>query len=470
MPAPKTRIRRHRDLILSTVVVGLSAATVLTCSALGGSRAPSTTQEVSATHKDPTSDTATVVPTPSLAIPSAPASAEELVSEIGQWIHPEDLGRSAEGNAIPKLEKFYGALARLENRLRHDHVRILWLGDSHTQADVWTHAVRAKLQEVFGVGGPGFVHVGWNTHGYRREQVTLRTSGIWGLQPATLVSPNQVGDGVFGLGGLRIEPRGADAVAEVVVDAKGLPGKGSWDLAVRFIHPDSSIVVKVDGREQRIEAQGATLGQIRHVPLESKGPGGTLRVERGWNKPQLLGVVVEAAEAHGVVVDTLGLNSARYRSALAWDETTWVAELARRSPDLVVLAFGTNESSDANIRSEGHGARVKALVDRVRKAAPEADCLLFGPIDRGGERYEKAVQQLNEAQEAAAKELGCAFWNGQQAMGGPGSMRRWASMNPPLGGADKIHLYPRGYQKLGEMMVRDLLQGYRAGGPEPNSE
>jgi lysophospholipase L1-like esterase len=385
-------------------------------------------------------------------------------------MHPGDLGRSTEGNAIPRLDKFYGALARLEKRLRHDHVRIVWIGDSHTQADVWTHAVRSKLQQVFGIGGPGFVHVGWNTHGYRREQVALRASGSWALQPSTLVSPNQVGDGVFGLGGLRVEPRGADAVAEIVVDAGGLPGKGSWDLAVRFTHPDSSLVVKVDGNQQRIEAQGATLGHIRHVQLESKGPGGTLRVERGWNKPQLLGVVVEAVGDHGVVVDTLGLNSARYRSALAWDEATWVAELARRSPDLVVLAFGTNESSDAIIRSEAHGAQVKALVDRVRKAAPEADCLIFGPIDRGGERYEKAVQQLNEAQESVAKALGCAFWNGQQAMGGPGSMRRWASMNPPLGGGDKIHLYPRGYQKLGEMMVRDMLEGYRAGVPEPKPE
>lgn len=468
MAAHKTRRTQRRELILSAAAVALSAAAVVTCSALGGRKAASSSEVPPATNETLPRESAPAAKTPPSAFPAP--SAEPPLSQLGQWIHGGDLGSSPEGNAIPRLEKFYGALARLENHLRKDHVRILWVGDSHTQADVWTHAVRATLQEQFGVGGPGFLHVGWATHGYRHEQVVLRANGMWALSPLTLVSPNPVGDGVFGLGGLRLEPRGANAVAEIVVEAQALPGKGSWDLAVRFVHPDSSVVVGVDGEEQRLEAQEKTLGHIRHVQLASKGPGGTLRVEQGWNKPQLLGVVVESAQAHGVVVDTLGLNSARYRSALAWDEVTWVAELARRSPDLVVLAFGTNESSDANIRAEAHGARVKALVGRVRKAAPEADCLIFGPIDRGGERYEKAVQQLNEAQQSAARELGCAFWNGQQAMGGPGSMRRWASMKPPLGGADKIHLYPRGYQKLGEMMARDILQGFRAGAPEPKSE
>ena len=376
---------------------------------------------------------------------------------------PRRVSDDPEGNAVPLLPRFYDALARLETRLRHDHVRIVWLGDSHTQADGWTQAVRRALQQRFGNGGPGFIHLGWTTYGYRRENVILRASGAWSLLPTTLVAVTRVDDGVLGLGGLRLEPRGLDATAQVGVNAADLPGEGLWDLAVRLMEKDSSLVIRLEGQEHRVEAQSFTLGRIRHVTLRSKGPGGTLGVEQGWNRPQLLGLVVEATDRHGVVLDTLGLNGARYRSALAWDEAAWVGELARREPDLVVLAYGTNESSDIKLKAELHAARVKELVGRVRKAAPHADCLIFGPIDRGGEQYEATVARINEAQAAAARELGCAFWNGQQAMGGAGSMQRWATMNPPLGGGDRVHLYPRGYQKLGEMLARDLLTGYDAG-------
>lgn len=458
-----TRSGQRRELLLSALTVVISAVTVLTCTALGGSRGAkgssvkdSTTPPLGGSSDHP---------------PSAiPVGDEPEPTILNSWIAPTDLGRAPEGNAIPRVPRFYEALARLATGLRHDHVRIVWLGDSHTQADVWTHAVRARLQDTFGNGGPGFVHVGWDTYGYRHEHISLFVGGTWSIRPLTLVSVTQVDDGVFGLGGVRLVPRGMDSTATLRVSPKGLPGKGLWDVAVRFVQEDAKVLVRVDGTEHRVEANVRSLGSIVHVQLETRGPGGELRVEQAWGKPEMMGVVVESADRHGVVVDTLGLNGARVRSALAWDEASWTAELARREPDLVVLAFGTNESSDLKLKAERHAERVRALIARIRKAAPGADCLIFGPIDRGGADYGAVIERINEAQKSAAEESGCAYWNGQLAMGGPGSMQRWATMAPPLGGGDRIHLYPRGYQKLGEMLVRDLLQGYKAGAPLPEGQ
>jgi lysophospholipase L1-like esterase len=456
------KTKQHRDLVLSAIAVGLSAATVLTCSAIGGRKAAygpeRAATSVAETRQPP-------IPTPTASTSAAPDVEEAPGSSVGLWAGADALGLSEEGNAIPRLPRFYGSLARLASGLRHDHVRIVWLGDSHTQADVWTHAVRSKLQEEFGNGGPGFIHIGWDTYGYRHEYVGLRVSGGWSIRPVTLVSVTQVEDGVFGLGGVRLVARGLDSMASLIVSPKGLPGKGLWDLAYRFTSEDGKLVVKINGSERRLEANARSLGRIQHEQFETSGPGGTLAVEQAWGKPELFGAVVESAEKHGVVLDSLGLNGARVRSALAWDETTWVSELARREPDLVVLAFGTNESSNVKLKGELHTERVKKLLARVRKAAPNTDCLIFGPIDRGGEQYSDVVERINEAQKAAATELGCAFWNGQKAMGGKGSMQRWAMMSPPLGGGDRVHLYPRGYQKLGRMLARDLLVGYHAGVP-----
>jgi lysophospholipase L1-like esterase len=453
-----------RELLTTMIAVGLAGVTVLTCSAIGPRRRPA--------HPGAPEGSAT-----RLGVVAAAASKPEQVAEAAQplpypttrlWQDPGSLGTSPEGMPLPRLARFYEALAQLQHGVRRDHVRILWIGDSHTQADVWTDALRKHLQKKFGNGGPGFVHVGWDTYGYRHEDVAIEVTGAWSIRPLTLVSVTQVDDGVFGLGGVRLVPRGADACATVRVRPSGLPGAGTWDLAVRFVQRDAAIAATVDGQPPtRLQPIPSTLGHIVHVKLTTAGPGGELRVDGARGAPQLLGVVIEASDRRGVVVDTLGLNGARYSSTLAWDEASWTAEVARRRPDLVVTAFGTNESSDLKLNPARHAERVRALVHRALAAAPGTDCLIFGPVDRGGLEYADVVAVINDAQRSAAESLGCGYWNGQHAMGGKGSWSRWMAMDPPLAASNGVHLYPRGYRRLGEMLARDMLAAYSLGAADP---
>ncbi len=463
-----------RELATTAIAVGIAAVSIVTFSALspaacGPARAP-------VSPSPPASGSPAAAPSTSqlaLAASSAPAQPPPAASSAPEpaaianpvsWRDPGPLGVSPDGNDIPRLPRFYSALAGLASHERDDHVRVLWFGDSHTQADIWTDAVREALQQRFGVGGPGFVHVGWNTYGYRHAGVDLGVGGRWGVEPKTLVSGDKVDDGVFGLGGVRLVPRGGDARATIHVSNEALPGRGRWDLAYRFVAPGGAFEVSVTGSGPKaFKADPATLGQIQHVVLETAGPGGELMVSGARQGVQLLGAVVERSDAPGVVLDTLGLNGARVRSALTYDQTTWEAEVARRHPDLAIIAYGTNESSDIKIDRDLMTKRVQELLGRIRAAAPQADCLVFGPIDRGGEKYGEAIEAINEAERAAATESGCAFWNGQRAMGGKGSMDKWATEDPPLASGERIHLYTRGYQKLGEMLAGDLLRGYDAG-------
>src|SRR3546814_19419281 len=48
----------------------------------------------------------------------------------------------------------------------------------------------------------------------------------------------------------------------------------------------------------------------------------------------------------GVVLDSHGIVGATVRVAERWDRKTVAAELARRRPDMIVLAYGTNEGFD----------------------------------------------------------------------------------------------------------------------------
>ena len=52
-----------------------------------------------------------------------------------------------------------------------------------------------------------------------------------------------------------------------------------------------------------------------------------------------------------------------------------------------------------------------------------------------------------------------AYFSPYDAMGGEGSLRRWAAMEPPMAGIDRVHLNPRGYAELGNVMSKLLLEG-----------
>ena len=78
------------------------------------------------------------------------------------------------------LPGFYGALESLDTKARPDSVRVAWFGDSHTAADFLTGEVRHALQQRFGNGGPGFVHVGLShtrpSHRNSRNSANRRAS------------------------------------------------------------------------------------------------------------------------------------------------------------------------------------------------------------------------------------------------------------------------------------------------------
>ncbi|MEJ7735277.1 MAG: hypothetical protein WKG00_39590, partial [Polyangiaceae bacterium] len=79
------------------------------------------------------------------------------------------------------LSRFFAALGSLERRERTDHVRMMWIGDSHAAADYWSGAVRSTLQTRFGKAGPGYVYLGYK--GYRHDGVTLDVAGKWACPP-----------------------------------------------------------------------------------------------------------------------------------------------------------------------------------------------------------------------------------------------------------------------------------------------
>lgn len=377
---------------------------------------------------------------------------------------PANLARAAEAAALVPgpLAQFFGALTELRQQKRQRHVRVFWLGDSHTNADFLSGAVRSALRESFGDGGPGFVRIGAKP--YRHEGVKLSRDGSWNIDPDPPARRSLQDDGVFGLGGTRAVPGAEASFSAQVTTREGASEPATFELSYT-LPENASFSLELAGKKQRVDAKApaeVALSGIAHLTLTAPLKSSLVLSPLGGS-PRLFGLIVERSGPPGVVVDTVGIDGARLETPLAWNEAAFVGEVARRAPELFVVAFGTNEAFDA-LKVERYGRQLSELVQRLRKGAPQASCLVLGPTDAPlGDGSVPRVAEVAKVLQKAATQLRCSFVSLQQLMGGEGSFFKGMKAKERLAQPDKLHLTPRGYQELGAALAQQLLDAYSAG-------
>jgi lysophospholipase L1-like esterase len=349
------------------------------------------------------------------------------------------------------LVPFFEQLYRHQRGEMPGPVRILQYGDSHTAADDFTGELRDRLQQAFGDGGSGFSMAGrpWRT--YRRYDV--RSGSTKGWRTDGLVT--RPGDGVYGLAGISMTATSARESVFIEDDASGFelyyyrqPGGGSVQIY------DCGVPVDL------LSTDGEPGPAYYHVQA---GPGRhRLEVETLEERPvRLFGWVAE--NATGITYEPLGINGAQASVINRWDEATLAENIAHRNPDLIVLAYGTNDAGDRNNTLESYQAIFAGLLRKLRAAAPTASLLVIGPPDRST-RVRRTWQTLArvssiiEAQRRAAREVGAAFIDLRAKMGGEGSMLQWARTE--LAQNDHVHFSGPGYRLLAEAVYRDLMTHY----------
>jgi lysophospholipase L1-like esterase len=166
----------------------------------------------------------------------------------------------------------------------------------------------------------------------------------------------------------------------------------------------------------------------------------------------------------GVSLTAMGITGARARFLDKQDDAAWASVLRAAKPDLVVLAFGTNEITDGSKYSmDDYTKTLVTVMHQVRDAVPEASLMLAGPPDmasnnesQGHSKHYGFVITRKQKEIAAAESW--AFWDQFEAMGGGGSM--WSWIQQGLGSQDMIHPTGQGGSVLGRFEFAALLQGY----------
>lgn len=377
---------------------------------------------------------------------------------------------------IEPLAPFFIALARAE-RVGDGLVRVMHYGDSHTAADLLTAAIRRALQDRFGDGGRGFVALGRPWKSYKPKDVEIATSGAadWRAERVLVAVDPATLDGRYGLGGVcTMGSRRGAFVRVATSDADYGDEAASFDVYYMVRRGGGSFDVRVDGRKVgtvSTDGDGPRSGFFR---ADAEPGSHALEVRlRGDGEVRLFGVAVEG-RGPGIVYDNLGVNGAFFYTPLRWDAALLAEQIERRSPDLIVTMYGSNEVDSRTITRESYRADVRRVMARFREGAPDASCLLLGPPDRRGRDPRSGATQLAwiiAAQRDVAEEIGCGFVDLQELMGGPGSHGAWERQG--LARKDGVHLTARGYRVVGERLAEEIVSAYeeyREGNPLAGTE
>ena len=356
------------------------------------------------------------------------------------------------------LDDFYAALAATEAGSATRPARLSWYGDSVSATDALPGRIRARLQDVFGDGGPGFVHA-VAPHRFNHSLAVERSaSGSW---RSFGVSLQNVGDHLYGLGNATAEGQGTIKLASRT------PSGNLTSVDVYYLAQPSggTAEVEVDGEAKATIDTSAEKKTARFEAVRVPDGPHTIAVKAS-GKVRLFGFALE--RDRGVVVDNMALVSATAKNMLLNQSAHWQAQLAHRESDLVLIMIGTNEAQwlSGSDRSMAEYEEIwKKLLAPVRAARPHGSCLVVSPLDQAEEKdgdivARRGMAAMVETQRKVAFELGCGFWDTFTWQGGSGASIRWRKRG--WVGTDFAHLSGKGTAMVADGLADALVAGYKA--------
>ncbi|MEQ6926552.1 SGNH/GDSL hydrolase family protein [Pseudomonas mosselii] len=337
-----------------------------------------------------------------------------------------------------------GNLALLAGKLRNAGrapVAIVQLGDSHTAADLFSGELRKLLQARYGDGGIGLVPAS-PVPGIRNDRVIIKSE----KRQWELVSARNQQSSRFPLGGYLSLPLANRA--SVVLQARD-EDRQRYKVSALY-QSTTSASLFVNGGQRRVLP--ASNGQWRFSPAYANvGLPVQLSVE-GGRGVALGGWYIQGQKHAGVTYSALGINGARLDVVDKW-QPGWRDSLKAVRPDLVILAYGTNEAFDDKLDLALYQTQLDATLTGLRKDLPQAAILLVGPPDSIKQRKARScaarqpqpLASVIRIQKQMAYKHKALFWDWQGFMGGPCSIAGWQAGG--LARPDLVHLTADGYRK-----------------------
>ena len=386
------------------------------------------------------------------------------------WLAALAVSGTPGGVTAPCTETICGARAlaplldgiEAERRERRRAFHILQIGDSHTAGDNITGAWRRRLEQTYAPAGRGALAAGRPYRGYLTRDVTAGQTSGWTVSAS--FGPAFVEDGPpVGLSGFTQTAHGPGESLWLTAD----PGTHAFERAtVCAIEQPGGGTLKLSlGSAEQLWDLEAPRRRPACRTLESETFGVTAWLETVGDGIVSVTSLAVYRNNPGITLSNLGVPGAQLQHLARMNDEVLAAELAAWRPDLLILAFGTNEGFSPVLNAEEAEAALRTQVARLRRlAGRDVPILLLGAPDAairtptgtprlacgGGWYVPVLLEQVRARQAATARALGLAYWDWAAAMGGRCSASRWVAAGEMRG--DHVHFTRSGGERIGAML------------------
>ena len=200
------------------------------------------------------------------------------------------------------------------------------------------------------------------------------------------------------------------------------------------------------------------------IPTEMAAPKDTI-VDTVPPRPRftLTGILTEN-NAPGITYTNVGINGARVQNYFEEICPLFEKEMSYYKPDLVIFAIGINDANVEVFNDKQFRDEYDQLIKRIQKVSPKTAFIFETNNDSYRKvRKKKYVQHPNgeiarKSFFMLAEKHKAGVWDKFSIMGGLGSMAKWEKAD--LAKKDKVHFKTAGYQLLGDMFYKALMQAY----------
>lgn len=285
-------------------------------------------------------------------------------------------GSAACAATLCQPQALAGFAALLANPPADRPLHILQLGDSHTAGDAITGAWRDNWQARLGNGGRGMLPPGRPFKGFRARGLAITTSPGWtlkGVFGAVSAEPRPP----IGLSGYTLVSNTAGATLDLAADAGqafdtlllcAIAGPAGGQIAVTIGSQAETIDMTADSDTPR----------CRRFDVPERAATAQVLVMNGQARLTSWGVERRGA---GIMLSNLGVPGSQLVHFARNDDAVIAEELRTWHPDLIVIAFGTNEGFAPRVDGNTVATVLRQQVERLRRLAGPVPMLVIGAPD-----------------------------------------------------------------------------------------
>ncbi|MBO7338275.1 MAG: hypothetical protein J6U33_06520, partial [Paludibacteraceae bacterium] len=370
----------------------------------------------------------------------------EEESQFLEFFKTSDIRFYLPGDSLDFFDDLFAAFDAADST----HVGIVHYGDSQLEEDRMTGVIRATLQDSIGGMGPGLLPLVPLTGNMTEGQ------SISGAPSTTSV----FAPGGGGAGG-KYGPLGQVAFLNGTATMSVWPRPKEAKRSNKFSrvtvfaeNPSAALSATCRGETKTLEP-GSGLRRITFNFADSLE-----RVSLTLSgTANVYGVAFDGK--HGVQMDNVAMRGCSGTIFTLISSYLLRDYFKAQNVKLVILQFGGNSvpylSGEKSIHN--YADQIRRQIRHVQELAPDAKVLFIGPSDMstridGEWRTYPKLPLVVDSLRAAANDMGAAYWDLYQVMGGYNSMAQWCESSPLLAGSDHIHFTPRGAERVAGLFCK----------------